>query len=143
MIHDPTVKGEIEKEWTTIAYLTNYNRSYVVGSAGGAAYINETPPETFYNLPLVLAYAALDDVLAQFIVEGVFRCLKKNGNCFNLGDKMDSAKEAISWVNFDLVKEGREARNDLAHESKLVEKHRCLKYIQAVEDELKKWGVIS
>lgn len=140
MIRDPVVKAEIDKAWTTVAFLISYNRSYVVGST---VMLNEIPPETFYNLPLVLAYATMDDTLGQLIIEDTIKCVKKKGKCFNLGDKMESAKNAIAWINFELVNEGRIARNGLAHESKLVEKYRCIKYIHAVENELRNWGVIS
>jgi hypothetical protein len=91
----------------------------------------------------VLAYCTLDYVLGQFILEGIFTCTKKNNNCFMLSDKMKSAKSAISWVDYNLVDRGREVRNDLAHKSKVASKVDCIKYIDAVEAELRSWKLIS
>jgi hypothetical protein len=144
MISDPTEKAEIEQEWSTVRTLTNWSRTYPVPGLGGN--INETLPDSFYNLPLVLAYSVLDHVLTQFIIEGVFRCVNRKGTpCFNLGDKMKAAKRAptVPWVNFSRVEKGREARNGIAHQAKLLSKNDCLLYIRAIEAELRNWAIIK
>src|SRR5262249_13401219 len=134
MIKDAAKIVEIQKEWATIVSLVNWSRGWM----SEAAYINETPPDEFYNLPLVLAYSTLDSVLDQFIDEGVFQCKYRQ-----LGRMMESAKTGIKWRNYDLVSEGREARNDLAHENAIVDKAHCLKYVDAIGNELRGWGLIS
>jgi hypothetical protein len=138
VVKDPNVRAEIEREWRSIRAMVNWNRS---GSLPGGGYINETPPEEFYNLPFVLAYSVLDDVLAQMIVEHIFKCAKKNGYCFNLGDKMLSSKRGLSWKDYATVDAGRKRRNDVAHNGILHSKEVCVKYINAVEDELRNWGL--
>jgi hypothetical protein len=138
MIRDKNVVAQIVQEWATIRSLVHWSRSYI---GSGGVFINETPPDEFYNLPLVLAYSTLDDVLGQFINEGSFPCRKPG--CFKLGEKMESAKHAIKWLNYALVNQGRDARNGLAHRNTLVAKNDCLRYIEAVGAELKGWGLIS
>ena len=144
MISNLTARAEIEQEWATVCTLTNWSRTYAVPGLGGN--INETPPDSFYNLPLVLAYSVLDHILSQFIIEGTLRCVKRNGTpCFQLGDKMRAAKRepAIPWINFSRVEKGRDARNGIAHQAKLLRKNDCLLYIHAIEAELRNWSIIK
>ena len=140
MIKDKILIAEIVQEWATIRSLVHWSRSYI---GSGDVFINETAPDEFYNLPLVLAYSTLDAALGQFINEGLFPCLICR--CFKLGEKMWSSKNttAIKWLNYSLVDQGRKARNGLAHENTLVAKNDCLRYIEAVGAELKGWGLIS
>ena len=139
MIKDPVVRAELEAEWKTVRALTNWHRVHMM--MGGA--VNVSPPEEFYNLPLVLAYSALDHALAQFIAEGVFGCKTSKGKpCYNLGDKIKAAKTGLSWKDFTTVEEGQGVRNDLAHRTKLAGKKNCLRYIDAIEIEFRSWGLL-
>lgn len=74
MIKDLSVRTEIDQEWTTVRVFTSFNRTRIIPSL----IVDETPPDEFYNLPLVLAYCALDDALKQLCIEGVFSCTKNN-----------------------------------------------------------------
>ena len=142
MIVDSIVRANIQQEWAGIIALTKWSRGSAIP---GGVYLSETPPESFFCLPLVLAYSTLDHVLGQFLDEKLFPCISghgKNRLCRNLGDKMQSAKAAIHWHDFDLVEKGREARNGIAHDNVLVEKSWCLKYIDAVGAELRGWGLL-
>jgi hypothetical protein len=144
VINDRGERAKIQQEWAVIIAQTKLTRG---GILPGGVYVNETPPENFYNLPLVLAYATLDHVLGQFLDQGLFPCTspqkaRKQQTCRNLGDKLESAKTAISWVNFAVVKEGQVARNGLAHKNVMATKADCLKYIAAVGAELTGWGVL-
>ena len=104
------------------------------------AIINETPPSESYNLPFVLAYAVLDQVLAELINQGTFQCAGKEP--LPLGTKMEASKNAVPWQDYDKIKNGKKDRNDLAHEAKLLNKDKCFEYIDAIETELKAWGVL-
>jgi hypothetical protein len=100
--------------------------------------INETPPSESYNLPFVLAYAVLDQVLAELINEGTFQCAGRA----QLGGRMEASKNVLPWQNYKHITNGRNDRNDLAHEAKLLDKNKCFEYIDAIETELKAWGVL-
>ena len=99
--------------------------------------INETRPEDSYNLPLILAYAVLDQVLSELRDQGEFTC-----KAWQLGKKMPASQNALPWQDYDLVKSGKNARNDLAHEAKLLGKTDCLRFIHAIGFELKAWGIV-
>jgi len=55
---------------------------------------------------------------------------------------MWSSKNALPWVDIEKVDEGRERRNDVAHERKFLPRRECQKYIDAIEDELVPWKVL-
>ena len=103
--------------------------------------INETPPEQLYNLPFVLAYAALDEVLGELVKQGTVPRQKKARPL--LGAKMEASRSVLPWRNYVLVESGKAARNDLAHNAKLLDKAACFKFIDAIEAELKYWGVLA
>ena len=105
----------------------------------GLMYINETPPESFYNLPLILAYGVLDQVLTELIDQGTIQCVGKKRF---LGDKMMISRNSLPWQNYSIVDAGKTARNELAHDAKLLGKNDCFAFIDAIEVELKAWGVL-
>ena len=109
------------------------HRQYAVP---GGAFINETPPDSFYNLPLVLAYCALDDVMEAAIDQKLFAC-KRRG----LEARMAASMGSLNWKNYALVDTGRKARNDLAHRAIILNRERCLELIGAIEIEFKAWGL--
>ena len=134
---DSAVKSDIARQWTALRKLCR--SSHRQGIAPGV-FINETPPEEIYNLPLVLAYAVLDEVLSALISQGTFACRD-----WTLGAKMGASSKpgsGLQWKDYDLVARGKEARNDLAHEAKLLAKADCFRFIDAIEGELKARGLI-
>jgi len=103
-------------------------------------YINETPPDNYYNLPLVLAFAVLDEALGEHIQQGTFKCGDRRPPL--LGAKMSASRNAIPWQDYSLVELGKTARNKLTHEAQFIPKADCFKFIDAIERELKAWAGI-
>lgn len=66
MIRDPQARSEIAQEWTAVRKLCA--SSHRQWRSSGGSFIIETPPESLYNLPFLLAYAVLDQVLGELIV---------------------------------------------------------------------------
>ena len=64
MISNSTVRAEIARSWDAIRRLTHWHRILL---APNGMTIIETPPEELSNLPLVLAYALLDQVLNELV----------------------------------------------------------------------------
>ena len=135
MIRDQQAKSEIAQDWRAVRKLRNPVRTSVLPGFG---VIVEEPVHDFYNLPLVLAYAVLDQVLNELRDQSEFR--SKNSK---LGTKMFASRKALPWQDYGLVDNGREARNDLAHEAKLLSKADCLRYIDAIESELRAWNIVG
>ena len=94
-----------------------------------------------YNLPFVLSFSVLDQVLEILMVEGNFNCSKNHRH--GLDCRMKSSKGKLEWKNFCLALIGKEHRNCLAHEGILLNKKECLKYINTIEEELNNWKIID
>lgn len=55
---------------------------------------------------------------------------------------MDKSKSALPWQDYALVEQAKVDRNRIAHDGVLFSKADCLKYVGAVEAELKAWGIV-
>jgi hypothetical protein len=142
MIHDLKIRSEIARKWGAVKKLCTDSRTYLLPGCG---IITESTPDALYNLPFMLAYAVFDEVLSELITQGDFICADKNGRTMNrptLGPKMEASKKVLPWKNFSKIDEGKEKRNSLAHEAKLLSKAECLASVDLIEIELKAWGVI-
>lgn len=141
MITNSQVRTEVAQDWAVVRkFCAGSHRQYAAaGAGGGPVFINETPPEAFYSLALLLACGVLDQVLVELRDQGVFHC---PGSRPQLGMKMVSSQSALAWQNYTLVDVGKTARNDLAHKAKLVPTVDCLAFIEAIEVELKAWHIL-
>jgi hypothetical protein len=137
MVRDPKARSHIAQEWAAVRKLcaSSHRQSQIPGGP----FMNETPPESFYNLPFLLAYAVLDQMLAELIDQGTIQCQKKRPL---LGDKMAASSNAIPWQDYALVDSGKTARNELTHDARLLGKADCFRFIDAIENELKAWRVL-
>jgi hypothetical protein len=137
MIRNDQARSAIAQEWATVRkFCAGSHRQYQIPGGG---FINETPPESFFNLPFLLAYGVLDHVLEELVGQGTFQCSK---GPLSLGNRMFSSVNAVPWQDFALVDAGKIARNDLAHDAKLLGKMECFRFIDAIEMELKAWRVL-
>jgi hypothetical protein len=136
MINDPAVLLDIVRQWSALRSLCrSSHRSGMVGRV----FVNETPPEELYNLPFVLAYAVLDQVLDELVDQGAFP--RPSGKP-TLAAKATASRTHLPWVNYGSVDAGRIARNEVAHEAKLRGKTECLGFVDDIERELKAWGIL-
>ena len=136
MIRDQKVLSEILEQWKAIRKLCSGSvRQYMLHGA----IIDERRESEFYNLPFVLAYAVLDQVLAELINQGTFQCAGKTPQ---LGKKMKASQKVVPWQDYKNITNGKKERNLLAHKAKLLNKDKCFEYIDAIETELKAWGVL-
>ncbi len=86
-----------------------------------------------YNLPFLQACAVLNDVLVHL------RGVKAKTP---LGAVVNTSQDALKWVNYPLMKEIVDHRNDLAHRAVFVPCSDCWRYIDAIEAELVAWGIV-
>jgi len=134
MIKDAEKLKQLNRQWATVVLLSNWSAGLAVAG------ISDQPADEFYNLPLFLAYGALGDFLIQLNFEQPY--MPKDARN-QLGNRMRYSRELLNWRDFDLVEEGRKARNELTHEGRLVTKQRCLHYIEGIESELRAWDVVK
>jgi len=59
-----------------------------------------------------------------------------------LGAKMEASRKVLRWDDYDEIFRGKEARNALAHESILINKDDCLKFVEAIKLQFVAWDLI-
>lgn len=121
-----------KRDWEVVRKLCAGSPQYFLPSG---AIINESTQEDFYNVPFLLAYGVLEQALTKLIEHKP----EKNKTLFC---RMETSKNHLTWQNYAVVDAGRIARNDLAHKAKLLGQAECFAYIDAIEAELKAWGVL-
>ena len=139
MIQDSMKLQEIRDTWVTVRIFqakvtTNLNAAFV---GGGIPQTHEFR-NLAHSLILLFAFSVLEDVLKQLKQEKVF-----SSGTNQLGDLMYFSKGALAWKAFALVDEGRTKRNELAHQRQLIERVDCWKYIDAIEEELVGWKILT
>lgn len=143
MINDIKRRDEIAEDLKSARKIAGARINGETFGLPGYGFVNMSAPAppAAYNLALVLAYAALDEALDEMRTQSppVFTFKGKKAP---LGPKMKaSLDQGLPWQDYDLVWEGKEARDSLAHEAQYVLKEDCLRYIDAVRDEFKAWGI--
>lgn len=118
MIKNQDRKEEIVETWGSLRKLQN--KLVCCWMLPGGATINERAPDETYNLPFVLAYAVLDNVLSELREQGDIK-----SKSWMIGAKMEASRDIFPWLNYELVYKGKDGRNNLAHDDKLMEKNEC------------------
>lgn len=141
MISNTEALNAIREAWKAVRKVQS-QAHYAMLPPGGVHQF--CAPDYYFNLPFLLAYSVLEEVLTELTNQGTLTYpdnLKPN-QFMKLGRMIESAK-TLNWNDFKTVGEdGLEARNDLAHRAILLSKQDCHKYIEAIELELKTWGVL-
>lgn len=137
MIKDEKSQVEIRESWAGVLRLKEHDRFCPMIPGGGIIVASSLMPEGFWNLPFLLAYSVLDDVLTILHAQGFFEC-----KSWMLGPKMEASKDSLPWKDYELVEAGKNARNELAHRAVILSKKDCFRYIDAIEVELTSWGII-
>src|SRR5262245_31151337 len=121
MIQDSAQLAEARENWAGIVLMRKELDASAFAAPGA---IPGLFPFALYkaahNLPLVQAYAVLNDVLEQVAKE---KNWKYQGRL--LGRLLDEAKSVLAWVNAGLVETGKLARDDVAHHYQLAEAADC------------------
>jgi hypothetical protein len=90
------------------------------------------------NLPVLLAFDVLGQVLQQLRDEGRFRCKREQ-----LGVLMDDAQTSLAWLDWPALRDGVRRRNEIAHDGKLFDRKQCWDDVRRIEQQLMAWGVLA
>jgi hypothetical protein len=136
---------KLRVEWDGVVQMRTRMESIVMGTfAGGSPLSGFSSLAGFavrdivYNLPLLLAFDVLKQVLAKARDESLFVCSRNQ-----LGDLMESGKDFLPWIDWDALREGVRRRNAVAHDGELFDGKQCLKDIGSVEAQLVAWNIID
>ena len=87
------------------------------------------------SLCLLFGFSVLEHALEALRAEGHF-----NSSSWGLARLMADSRKAIRWVDFDLVFEGKDRRDGIAHHRVWLDLKDTRKYLDAIEAELRDWG---
>jgi hypothetical protein len=131
MIVNPSALSALQSEWQGVVRMRERVRHLVVSTFAFDSTQSPTFGDVLYNLPLVLAFDVLTQVLLHAKDEGRF-----TSSVNQLDDLMDSAKTAFSWIDWQHLRDGVTRRNEVAQSGKLFGDLQCLLYIARIEDQL-------
>lgn len=137
MIHDTTVLKEICESWGGVIILREKYKAAIGGSISTGGLFAIFAADAVQNLPFIHACSVLNEALLQIAKEGGFKC-----KSIFLGKLVDDSKSVLPWINYSLVREIVEKRNDIAHRGKVIPRADCWKYIEAIETEFRAWTII-
>jgi len=119
VIRDTNIQKEIQRDWAGVgSLLEQFQVSAFASQIGGFSGIYPHKLlDAAQNLPFIIAFAVLNDVLEQLKNEGNFK--SKNNQ---LGTLLNESKNVLSWCDFALIDKGRNLRNDLAHRGQILKR---------------------
>ena len=137
MITDAAALEEIQRSWTGAESLRGKVQRALLGSFSEGASFVIFAADAAHNLPFMHSYAVLSDVLLQLAREGRFECK----NIF-LGKLLSESETQLRWINFRLIKEGADRRNDVAHRGEVLPRGDCWRYMDAIKEQLVAWKIV-
>ena len=138
MIVNSSSLEALQVEWDGVVRMRERMKLLVIATFAGGAFTAPALANVVYNLPLLLAFDVLKQVLLQARDDGRFTC--SLGQLRNL---MDSAKVALPWIDWESLREGVRRRNEVAHDGMFFESTQCLDDIANIEAQLVAWGIIT
>jgi hypothetical protein len=138
MIKDADTLSTLQNEWTGVRRMRDRMRLLLAATFTGGAYTAPALSGILYNLPLLLAFDVLGQVLIALRAQGDLIC-----DTSRLGHLVDAAKEALPWLDWQETRDGVRRRNQVAHDGILHDAELCVAQITAVERQLVAWGVID
>jgi hypothetical protein len=138
VIKDADARRDLVASWKAVRAAQGRVEMNVRYASAGGGGLSRSFLDSCHNLILIYAFAVFSDVLSQLRDEGAFKC-----KAWMLQKLMSASREGLPWKNFALVDEGRQRRNDAAHDFKVIPRRDCAKFIDAIEQELVAWGLLS
>jgi len=138
MVTDTPELENLRQEWAGVRRMLQRVQSLCLTTFADAAIAATALPKIVYNLPLLLAFDVLRQVLRQLRNEGKFTCPQSQ-----LGSLVEASKAALPWLDWQAVRDGVHRRNGVAHDGELFDSDTCLADITRIEQQLFAWGVID
>jgi len=137
MIVSSSALSKLQSEWRGVVQMRDRVRHLVVSTFAFDSTQSPTFGDVLYNLPSVLAFDVLTKVLLLARDEGRF-----GSSGVQLDELMDSAKTALSWLDWQYLRDSGKRRNEIVQHAKLYGDLQCLLDIARIEDQLVAWGII-
>ena len=138
MIVNPSAVTPLQVEWQSVLQMRSRIQHLVLSTF--AFDIRRSPAfgDVLYNLPFLLAFEVLKQVLLQARAAGLI-----TGSGQRLADLIESSKSSLPWMDWDGLHQAMNRRNEVLQEGKLCGDAQCLADIAAIEAQLAAWAVIT
>ena len=138
MIMNPSAVAPLQVEWESVIRMRERIRQLVLSTF--AFDISRSPAfgDVLYNLPFLLAFDVLKQVLLQARAAGLI-----TGSGQQLADLIENARSSLPWMDWDGLREAVKRRNEVVQDGKLCGDAQCLEDISAIEAQLAAWAVIT
>jgi len=131
MIANPSSLVTLQAEWQGVVRMRDRMRHLVISTFAFDTLRSPAFGNILYNLPLLLAFGVLKQVLLQAREDGRF-----TSSLPQLEALMDSAKTSLLWKDWSCLRQGVKRRNEAVHNGKLFGDIQCLQDIADVEAQL-------
>lgn len=140
MITDPVVLADLQAAWATVrSSQDRVARNLAAGSGGiGSIGVSHEFRNLAYALCLLFAFSVLEQVLLALRDQGTFGSQRSQ-----LGSLMAASRAVLPWHDYPLVDQGRDSRNQIAHQRALIERAETWRFIDAIEAELRAWQIVA
>ena len=135
IISNPTTLKKLQSEWAGVVKMRERMKLLAIATFAGGAITAPALAKVLYNLPMLLAFDVLKNVLKAARDEGMV--------VWPTGKLMDSAKTALTWNDWGKLHAGVRRRNEIAHDGILFDSSECLKDIANVQEQLVAWAIID
>lgn len=108
MITDSVALEELAVEWEGVRKMRAQMQVLVTTTFVGGGFTAPALASVLYNLPLLLAFDVLRQVLLQLHREGKFASASRN-----LGPLMDASKNDLPWLDWGSLRQGATKRNQV------------------------------
>lgn len=138
MIRNAKALTEIRRSWNGVEALRRQlQRSAAISTVAGGMFPHALA-DAAHNLPFIHACAVLNEALIQLAREGRISC-----SGISLGDLVKAGAKRLRWKNLEVIRSGIRKRNAVAHRGKLLPRADCWTYVDAIERELRGWGIVT
>lgn len=136
MILNPTRLRTVEAEWEGVIRMRERMDHLVVTTFAFDPITSPVFGNILYNLPLLLAF----DVLRQVLMQWEDRDTTSG---HSLEELLDGARTTVPWMDWQCLREAVDRRKEVAHDGRLLGDKQCLQDIANIESQLQAWGVIT
>ena len=139
MITDPVILADVQAAWAGVrSSKDRITRNLAAGSGGiGAIGPSHEFRNLAYALCLLFAFSVLEHALLALRDQGVFGSHRSQ-----LGPLMAASRAVLPWQDYGFVDQGRNSRNQIAHQQVVIERAETWRFIEAIEVELRAWHIV-
>jgi hypothetical protein len=130
--------GTLQAEWNGVVQMRERMRQLALSIFAVDAKKSPAFGDILYNLPFLLAFGVLKQVLLQARDEGRFTSSRPQ-----LSVLMDSAKNSLPWIDWQCLREAVKRRNEVVQNGRLFGDIQCLQDMADIEAQLLAWGIIT